>query len=137
MDLNILKNPIVLTIIASALTYLYLWWENKKLKEKNPKAKIEDVSYITPIIVGLLTLFITYNMFGFDNKEHSTGTTIIEEIKEIKEIKQGGGSNLIELGKNKLSEGMTDTFGSNTYHLVSKNNIKLPQTDVFIDIARF
>lgn len=131
MNINILKNPVVLTIIASSLTYLYLWWENKKLKDKNPKAKIENVSYITPIIVGLLTLFITYNLFGFDNGEKSVENNITGEIK------QDGGANLIELGKNKLSEGLTDTFGSNTYHLVSKNNIKLPQTDVFIDIARF
>lgn len=134
MNINILKNPIILTIIASSLTYLYLWWENKKLKDKNPKAKIENISYITPIIVGLLTLFITYNLFGFNNGEKLVENNTIDEINKIK---QDGGSNLIELGKNQLSDGLTDTFGSNTYHIVSKNNIKLPQTDVFIDIARF
>jgi hypothetical protein len=40
-------------------------------------------------------------------------------------------------GNVKFTEGGSDSYGSNTYRLVGKNNIKLPQTDVFIDLAHF
>lgn len=34
MDLDFLKNPIILAIIAGVLTYAYMWWDNKQKKEK-------------------------------------------------------------------------------------------------------
>ena len=103
MDLNFLKNPIILAIIAIALTYAYMYWENKKKREE-PDASV---------------------------------TAVLEQTKPT----QQGGVNLLEgnplAHKSRISERMTDTFGSNTYHLVGKNAIRLPQTDVFIDIAKF
>lgn len=120
MDLNFLKNPILLAMIAATITYLYLWWKNKKDKEEG-KTDVQEVPYMIPIAVGLITLFITYNLFG-------TTSPITTEPAKV---------TLLENNPTVAEGGMTDTFGSNTYHLVGKNNIKLPQTDVFIDIARF
>lgn len=31
----------------------------------------------------------------------------------------------------------SDSVNSNSYHLISKNKVRLPETDVFIDIAKF
>jgi len=143
MDLSFFKNPIILAIIAAALTYAYMHWENKKKKEENPKAEIEEVSYTTPAIVGILTLFITYSFFGFSGSSVSSGDAVGEVIEQSKVCKLvgGGTANLLGGGNSGgtrvASDGMTDTFNSNTYHLVGKNAIRLPQTDVFIDIAKF
>lgn len=143
MDLSFLKNPIILAIIAASLTYLYMYWENKQKQEKNPKAEIEEVSYTTPAIVGILTLFITYSFF-YNQEPNSEVTSVIEQTKQPQlqpPLVQHGGAKLLEGGlsvcKSKMSERLTDSFGSNTYHLVGKNAIRLPQTDVFIDIAKF
>ncbi len=136
MDLNFLKNPIILAIIAASLTYVYMYWENQKKKEKNPKAEIEPISYVTPGIVGLLTLFITYGFFCKSENDPSV-TSVLEQSKGT----QVGGVKLLNgnplANKTKISEGLADSFDSNTYHLIGKNAIRLPQTDVFIDIAKF
>lgn len=128
MDISFLKNPILLAILAGALTYLYMYWEVEKRKNRNPKAKFEPISYTTPLIVGCLTLFITYCFFG-NNITH-----------KIQEPQTGGVKlldNKIVLPKTKLTERMTEGFDSGTYYLLGRNAIKLPQTDVFIDLAKF
>jgi len=149
MDLSIFKNPIFLAIIVTALTYMYLYWENKKKQDENPKANIEPISITTPIIVGLLTLFIAYNYFGMP--QPNIDNSSIEELYKNKtpELVQNAGNiagkalneiNLLgktSINKMRLSDRMTDSFGSNTFHLIDKNVIRLPQTDVFIDIAKF
>ena len=141
MDLNFLKNPIILAIIAGILTYAYMWWDNKQKKEKNPKAVIEEIDYVPPAMVALLTLFIAYNLFGNTNSL-STGITNanVEQVIEQTKPTLQGGSNLIEGNphvQTRFSDKMADSFDSHTYHLLGKNTIKLPQTDVFIDIAKF
>jgi|688.fasta_scaffold317908_2 hypothetical protein len=137
MDLSFLKNPVILAILAAIMTYLYMYWDNKKKREANPKADIEPVSLVTPAIVGVLTLFITYGFFGSSN--------VVKNVDSVGEVidqtNQSGGVKLLDsnplANKRKISERLTDTFDSNTYHLVGKNTIRLPQTDVFIDIAKF
>ena len=132
MDFSFLKNPIVLAIIATALTYAYMYWDNKKKQEENPKANIEEVTYTTPIIVGLLTLFITQSYFTINT--NNTTDAVGKVIEETAKPQLTGGSiNLLNQNVPK----MTDTFNSETYHLVGKNTIRLPQTDVFIDLAKF
>lgn len=122
--MEFLKNPLVLAIIAAGLTYAYMYWDNKKKKEENPKANIEDISYTTPIIVGFLTLFISHSLFSFNTP------VPVEELK-VPVLK--GGNSII----NQPVPRMTDTFNSETYYVVGKNNIKLPEVDVFIDMAKF
>jgi len=131
--MDILKNPIIIAIIAGGLTYLYMWWQNKKRQENNPRAPNEEIDYTPPVLVGLFALFIAYNFFGFSENDS-------EVIEQTKNIEGGDGIKLIE-GKpsmhTRFSDKMADSFDSNTYHLIGKNMIKLPQTDVFIDIAKF
>jgi len=148
MDLNFLKNPIILAVIAGILTYAYMWWDNKQKKEKNPKAVIEEIDYVPPAMVALLTLFIAYNLFGFNTSPGITNTNVEQVIEHGKPTTQGemqgamhgGGVKLIEGNpriQSRFSDKLADSFDSNTYHLLGKNTIKLPQTDVFIDIAKF
>lgn len=132
MDLNFLKNPIIIAIVVGILTYLYLYWDNERKYKNNPKIKKESVSFVIPAVVAVITWFITNNLFK-KNK-------VNEITKPLNEI-QSGGIKLLEtnpiINKIKISERLTDSFDSNTFHLIGKNAIKLPQTDVFIDIAKF
>lgn len=139
MDWSFLRNPIILAIIAASLTYLYMYWENNKRQDENPKADIEQVSFVTPIVVGVLTLFISYNFLSVE-----VSVPVNNTLEQSKVPQLGGtkGVNLLDINANhlikpKMSEGVSDSFGSNTYHLLGKNAIKLPPTDVFIDIAKF
>jgi hypothetical protein len=110
--------------------------ENERKHNKNPKIEKEEIGYITPAIVSVLTLFISYSFFG--NSETIQPSEPVIENKQIPNLTGGNlslGGHLAKLGK--VSERATDGFDSNTYHLVGKNAIKLPQTDVFIDLAKF
>ena len=128
MDLSFMQNPIVLAILAAALSYLYLYLEHKNKQVENPKAKIEPISYTIPAVIGLGTFFVAYMFFG-RNKDLSPEAVVNEQMV---------GGNLMN---QKFTEGhasaASDSFGSNTFRLVGKNSIKLPQTDVFIDLAHF
>lgn len=142
MDLSFLKNPIILAVIAAALTYAYLYWDNMKKQEKNPKADIKPVEYTTPAIVGLISLFIGYSLFGFQG-----GVKKVDEVGEAIENSKPGAEEVVSNTANLMgghrrlntnfSDRMADSFDSNTYHLIGKNAIRLPNTDVFIDLAKF
>ena len=140
--MSYLKNPIVLAILAAALTYAYLYWDNMKKKEENPKADIKPVEYTTPAIVGLISLFIGYSLFGFSNgkKMDEVGEVIENSKPEMDITGTNGNANLMGGHKHlntNFSDKLADSFDSNTYHLIGKNAIRLPNTDVFIDLAKF
>lgn len=147
MDLSFLKNPILLAIIAGIITYIYMYYENEKKYKKNPKIEKQQTGFIIPGVVAVLVWFIASRIFAKRNE-----INLNLEVQNLGDTKmsmlnnnQNGGSyahdaNLIN--KNSLkklihSENLTNSFDSKTYHLVGKNAIKLPQTDVFIDIAKF
>lgn len=127
---ELLKNPLVLGLIAAAGTYSYLYWDNMQQKKKYPKADIEPISMITPIIVGLLVFVIAYNLLKTDPLGQIPISNLPQQPGYIPELEPpkitGGIKNNIEA----LS-------ASSTYHLVGKNAIRLPQADVFIDLAKF
>lgn len=94
------------------------------------------MDYTTPAIVGIMTLFIAYSLFGFPK-------TSVDEVGQVIDTTK---PNLIEkpmtlTGGHKMnttfSDKMADSYDSNTYHLIGKNAIRLPNTDVFIDLAKF
>jgi len=104
------KNPIVIGILVAALTYAYMYWDAQKKHKKNPKAKKKPVNFITPAAIGLIVWFITSTYFD----------SIKVESRDFKLVNDAG-----------------QTFDSASYHLVGRGNIRLPPTDVFIDLAKF
>lgn len=136
MDLSFLKNPIILTILAVALTYLYLYWDMKNKQKKNPKIIIDSPGFIIPLGVGVFTFLITYKLFGFPGSNTNISMPESNVVPVGIKPKLLDGGSLI-LGKNNISEKLTEGFDSNSYHLVGKGSIRLPQTDVFIDLAKF
>lgn len=140
--LNYLKNPIVLGILASVLTYLYLYWEAEQKHKKNPKIEKKTINFITPAVIGVIIWFISSSFIDRSSKDEMT-------------IAQKGGdhgiyknkiTNLVDSNVNtqvsknsfgihtKSSDNLLD---SQSFYLIGKNKIDLPNTDVFIDIAKF
>ena len=133
VDLVMLKNPIIIGILAAALTYLYLWWEEKKRMEKNPKAKSMPPNIITPIIVGVIGWFIASNYFS--NK------TEVPKVPDVTGSAQQALPKIIGGSKPVIvNQGIIDSdgsLGSASYHIISKRDVKMPPIDVFIDLAKF
>ena len=120
--MDLLRNPIIISIIVAALTYLYLYWENEKKNEKNPK----KVKLTTPILVGVFTWFLASSYMNYKSTAtppQSTGGATLIDNKSMISVPQ--------------QPTVSDSFDSRTYHLIGRNNIRLPNTDVFIDIAKF
>lgn len=124
MSMNFLKNPIVLAVLAAGITYGYLYWQNKKAQEENLSETVDQVSFVGPLIVGLIVFIIAYNIFG--------PTTTVAEIP----LPEPVDAKPLSITMNPVDR-ITDTFDSNTYHIIDRGSIKLPHTDVFIDIAKF
>jgi len=76
MLINILKNPFFIAIIVAVITYLYLYWKNKK------KEVPGSVSLIPPIIAGFIAWFIA----AYFNKSKKSTTTenMIKSINDTK-----------------------------------------------------
>ena len=77
-------------------------------------------------MVALLTLFIAYNLFGFNTSPGITNTNVeqvIEQAKPTMQTMEGGGVKLIEGNprvQSRFSDKLADSFDSRTYHLVGK-----------------
>ena len=117
--LDILKSPIILGVIAAVGTYMYMYWEMEKKYKKNPKIKRKQVNILTPGIIGIVVWFIASSYMG-------------EKVPQIKNIPIYQSKNIVQGGT--LNDG---SCGSLSYHLIKDNGIKLPNTDVFIDLAPF
>jgi len=132
---ELIKSPIVLAVLATLLTYGYLYWSQMEKQKKYPKARLEPISIVTPLIVGLLVFVVAYNLF--DNKSSNAQSQPQmgwqpnhDPICEPQTAKMQCTK---AINRMKMTEGVD----SATYHLVGKNAIRLPQHDVFIDLARF
>ena len=138
MNTNFLKNPIIIGIIAGVLTYGYMYWEADRKHKENPKVQKRSVGLITPAVVSVIVWFLASSYL--DNRSVSQPSGIIGPSGPIGStgVVQSTGPKTSLVGNRtyKLVDS-AGSFGSESYRLIGKNNIKLPPTDVFIDLARF
>jgi len=63
---GIIKNPIIIGLVAGVITYAYLTWqvekENKKKKHRKEK---EEVNLLIPLVVSIIVWFIAYAYFEY------------------------------------------------------------------------
>lgn len=116
----ILKNPIVLGILTAVISYLYLHWKEEKKYRRQPFIQKKSVNILIPGIIGAVVWLIT--SIYFDN--YSKTSNIEEKMKTT-------GPPIFKLVKSE------DSIGSRSFHLVGKNKVRIPPTDVFIDVAKF
>lgn len=71
---RLIKNPVILAVVAGIIVYIYMAWnkkqeDNKRLK-KGKKIKQENKynNIIIPGVTAILVWFITYGYFNNNNK---------------------------------------------------------------------
>ena len=124
MEISYLKNPFVIGIVVGVCAYLYLYWDNTKDKKKGKKS----ISLLTPVVLALISWFIASYCFNSSAQVEQSGQQVTQPVVQQTNL------NLVD---NTIQKGGAASSDSFSYHLIGKNNIKLPKTDVFIDIAKF
>ena len=135
--MDLFSSPIVIGVIAGVLTYLYLYWEADKAQKENPKNKKKPVKFFTPAVIGVIVWFLAANYLceqptqqqgypGYqDAVQIQNSYKLVGPVGPVRPVRPVGNT-----------ASPVGSFGSISYHLVGRNNIKLPPTDVFIDLAR-
>jgi len=120
--IDILKNPIIIAIIAGALTYAYIQWsQQNKYKRDMSKKELKELkkswSY-APIVVFVITLALSYLYFNQNVSDGYAPMPNIDEInnlKLIKDVSSESAKSFHLIGKglnipNSLPEKMPDVF---------------------------
>lgn len=140
MNIDLFKNPIVLSIIAATLTYLYFWWVEKKRREVEPDIKDQPISIIIPLAIGVIVWFGSATYFDVYDTDSVTNSESLKNNSSSGSNANASTSIGVSL-KNKptiTKQAITKSpMAGGSYHFVGKNKIRLPPTDVFLDIAKF
>lgn len=131
--MDIIKNPIILGILAGVLTYLILEWNNNKKDPQKQKQK-QKSNILIPAIVAVVVWMVTHYYFTYSNS--SSDKKIEGANNESPKIKLIDSNPLKNTKIPEIFENFTHSFDKG-YNLKSKNTLQLPQTDVFIDLAKF
>ena len=67
MYMDILKNPIVIGIIAGVLSYLYFVWVDRNTDKKNKKKK--DIGLFTPMVIAIVASVLSYSYLSNNSSE--------------------------------------------------------------------
>jgi heme/copper-type cytochrome/quinol oxidase subunit 2 len=87
--MDILKNPIIIGLIAGALAYVYLTWtqneQNEKYKKKHKKEKKnEDVNLLIPLVIAIIVWFIAYayleNGTVYSTDEFNNENNVVNQV---------------------------------------------------------
>lgn len=68
--MDVLKNPVVVGVIAGVITYIILYYKDKN--EKDPKIKQKYIGLTIPAIVALIIWFISGSYFETTNIQKSS-----------------------------------------------------------------
>jgi hypothetical protein len=129
--MDIVKNPVILGLVAGVLTYLYMKWnkneeqkEGKKGKGKKNKNKDKDeeseyTSLIIPAVVAAIIWFMAYGYF-----EYSKPSSDVASVQQT----------LPNIPGYKLVKDASSSDQVRSFSLINKG-VKIPNTlpDVFIE----
>jgi uncharacterized protein with PQ loop repeat len=155
MSFTYLKNPIVLGLIAGIITYGYLYYQADK-KYKEEKGTKEQVNILIPCLIAIIVWFMASNYFDNDNNHHNSNNNVSISASEVNVNAtpnsavsfgkkpmlvnglKGGNQHLSNINNHSspISE-ISNAVFNKTFHLIGKNKVRLPPTDVFIDVAKF
>lgn len=122
--MDILKNPIIIGVIAAVIIYVAMIFINQRNPKKTPNGQLKSVNWWIPIIGGIIVAFLAYVYFKSQNVQQQS----------IQGVEPQGLGQAFSGGQALHS---SDSFAAGKYHVLRKHEIKLPDTDVFIDIAKF
>jgi hypothetical protein len=79
--MDIVKNPIIIGLLAGLITYMYMRWKNDYYNKDKKKRK--DINLLIPFSVFVVFWFISYAYFSNDNEISILPSNIEEHIAEI------------------------------------------------------
>lgn len=132
MNMDILKNPIIIGLLVGVAVYMYLKWQNDKQskieKNKNKKYKEKKPNILIPLAAAVIASFAVWSYFGSSTtNKPATDMTVENLAKE-------------PLKEDIVSSLTNGTAGSDSvsFHLVGKG-INFPHNlpDVFLDMDGF
>ena len=129
--MDILKNPIIISVIVGTLTYYYLVWNKSKKDEENKK----PVGLFTPLVVTIITWLIVFGLQQYG----------LEALQPEEKISYGGGNdifNTVDTVSSLNPQNLSDSV--NSFQLIGTsiglpNKLEVPSLssgnmpDVFID----
>lgn len=77
--MDVIKNPIIIGLLAGTITYIYLSWNNNEKSKKKSKKNQKEVNLLIPLVVAVIGWFITYAYFQYSN-ENDNSDIIIPHI---------------------------------------------------------
>lgn len=120
-----LQNPIVVGLIMFVVVYAYLRWDADKKYNEDPKSEKKKVNVLVPTIVGALSWFLmgSYLKQNFNNNGQNV------EMQQISLPNKA-----VPYCLQSMSQGSVDFT---PVQMLQKRNLRLPKTDVFIDLGNF
>lgn len=124
------KNPVIIGIVGATLALAYFYLQEQHNKSDDDKSKKErriKTLFIIPVAVGIIIWFLSSCYFDMSYD-------VCAEITSPKNnyvLRRDGGAVVPLLGGDRSFKSPITT------DIIGRNNIRLPSTDVFIDLARF
>lgn len=126
-------NAIIVGIVIGAIVYLYLWWKNEEEYKKDESKPKKSINYIIPCVFAVFGWFIS--SFYFDSVQ--TSQTLTDTHVETVKTTENALPIPVEPTTNLNLKDNTMSAGSESYKLIGKKQVTLPNQDVFIDLAKF
>jgi hypothetical protein len=129
MNIDLLKNPIIVGLLAGICTYIYMKWQNDKKYKKNDKHK-KEVSLMIPIIVAMIMAFAMWSFFS----QNSNG----DELRQGQQQLPNNDLGSFDRNAGKMSSLSGSSDASKSIHLIGKG-LQIPNEipDIFLDMEAF
>jgi hypothetical protein len=84
--MDIIKNPVIIGLLAGVLTYAYLTWslEEKNKKKQKKGQKKEEINLIIPLVVSVIIWFIAYAYFEYSPERNTVANNFLERGQPIR-----------------------------------------------------
>jgi hypothetical protein len=129
--MDIIKNPIVIGLLAGLITYMYMRWKNdndKDNKDNKDKKKKKDINLLIPFSVFIVFWFISYAYFS--NEDESEKSTEIVQVV-VEKTSEANKNNLsknndINIKIKPTKNDMSETSEPTSFNMVS-NGVYIPK----------
>lgn len=140
--MDILQNPIIIGLLLGAITYGYMYWEEQQRHKNNPKVAAKSVSFMTPLVVAVMGWFLASNFFDNGVEAPVVPVDVSGQATGQIEYRLVSNTNNQLPTTNQVAGGQMNTAQHivpklDSFELVGLDEVKLPHSDVFIDLARF
>lgn len=140
--MEVIKNPIIIGLVAGTLTYAYLTWDASEKNEKNKKRskknyKEVEVNLLIPLVVAVIGWFIAYTYFQYNNESNDIYTTEQNSFNSVQNPRKGLPLPLTRNpGYRFVNDVISESSEPKSFSLLTGNGVTIPTKlpDVLIDM---